>query len=305
MGCPDWPKCFGRLIPPINESQLPADYQDQFLEKRLKKAERFIKLLDNLGFHTLSERVKNDRELKVTHAYSRSTAYIEWINRLFGVLTGIFSLLAVISGASLKNPERKRFYWVLFGTFWVIFNGWLGSIVVDTNLIRGIVSTHYLAAYLAMGSFILALSKPNISPLNKNQTSILTISLALLFIELFLGTTTREIIDHLRQRDGYILNSATVWVPGTIFLIHRILGVLILLSNLYLLKLVKNNPSLKYFRKMQIAVLTLITVQIASGFINVFYDIPPAINIIHITVSAAIIGIQLRMKSTSKLLRLN
>ena len=49
MGCPDWPKCFGQLAPPMNAADLPENYQEIFLKKRLAKLERFTKTLDKFG----------------------------------------------------------------------------------------------------------------------------------------------------------------------------------------------------------------------------------------------------------------
>jgi len=41
MGCPDWPKCFNRIIPPTDVSQLPEGFEQHYVEGRIKKNERF------------------------------------------------------------------------------------------------------------------------------------------------------------------------------------------------------------------------------------------------------------------------
>ncbi|MFM9944568.1 MAG: COX15/CtaA family protein [Bacteroidia bacterium] len=295
MGCPDWPRCFGKAVPPTDESQLPENYKEQFLEKRLKKAERFTQLLNNLGFHKLAEKVKNDPQLKIAHPYNRKTAYIEWINRLFGALTGIFALLSIISGFAIRKEKSKQFRWVLFGTFWVIFNGWLGSVVVQTNLVPGIVTVHYAAAYLAMGGFIFALPKNQNLNFSSLQTHLLFASLLLLITEIFLGTTTREIIDTLKQNDNFELNARTVWIPGLVFSIHRLLGIILFGINLYFFYSLKKSGADKILLKFQTLIIFLFTLQIASGFTNVFYDIPALVNVIHISASAGVVGLQLWM----------
>lgn len=295
MGCPDWPKCFGQLAPPSDTLSLPADYRQQFLEKRLHKVERTINLLKSLGLKELAEKVANDPALKIAHPYDRKTAYIEYINRLFGVLTGIFSLLTFISALGLRKTHPGILRWSSMGLFWVIFNGWLGSIVVQTNLLPGVVTVHYAASYLSMGGFILALSPTLSVKLSSKHRRFILGSLIVSFIVMFMGTSTRESIDLLKQNDHFVLSNATVWVPGTIFLLHRLFGIVLFLANAYLWWQLRKDSTLIEITRVQTWVLILFTLQIISGFINVFYDIPAMINVVHIAASAAIVGLQFRV----------
>ena len=293
MGCPDWPKCFGQTIPPLDESQLPSDYKEQFLAKRLKKAEKFTTLLHQLGLHDLADKVKNDPNLKIAHPYNKSTAYTEWINRLFGVLTGIFSLLCLISARQFLGSNKKRFWWTFSGVFWVVFNGWLGSVVVDTNLVPGIVTAHYAAAYLAMGSFIAALPVSHPYILTKAKFNFLLFAILLMLTEVFTGTSTREILDKLQASENFVLSIDSVWLPGKIFNIHRFLGFAILIVNIYLLYSLRHQKPKSNFVKVQKWVVLLLIFQVLSGTFNTLLNIPALINVIHISASAAVIGLQL------------
>ena len=61
MGCPDWPKCFGRWIPPTEFSQLPSNYREIYGAK-----------------------------LKGEVEFNAVKTWIEYANRLLGVLVGFF-----------------------------------------------------------------------------------------------------------------------------------------------------------------------------------------------------------------------
>ena len=79
MGCPDWPKCFGRWIPPTSLSQLP-DYIDP---------EKFNLVL----------------------------AWVEYLNRLFGALVGLIILITFILGYIHFKKSKKVFVTITVAFF--------------------------------------------------------------------------------------------------------------------------------------------------------------------------------------------
>ena len=93
MGCPDWPKCFDRYIPPTDISQLPANYKQKYVEGRLKKNEKFAKYLESMGKAELADRIRHDKSITIPEEFNPTKTWVEYVNRLVGVLAGFILLL--------------------------------------------------------------------------------------------------------------------------------------------------------------------------------------------------------------------
>src|ERR1700730_15685948 len=139
MGCPDWPKCFGRYIPPVNSSELPKDYKQKYVSERVAKNQRFAKTLDLFGYGDLARRIREDKSILIPEEFNAAKTWTEYINRLIGEISGLFFVLVAIFSFSYRHENKLIPFLSVLNVLLVGFQAWLGSIVVSTNLVSGIV----------------------------------------------------------------------------------------------------------------------------------------------------------------------
>jgi cytochrome c oxidase assembly protein subunit 15 len=89
MGCPDWPKCFGNWVPPTSIEQLPPDYKESYSALREKKNVKFAKYLQVIGMTDTANKILNDQSILVEADFNAVKTWIEYLNRLVGVVIGL------------------------------------------------------------------------------------------------------------------------------------------------------------------------------------------------------------------------
>jgi len=235
MGCPDWPRCFGKWIPPTDASQLPADF-----EKYLSKQD-------------------------IDHTFNPYHTWIEYINRLFGVLLGVFAIIQ----AWLLFYKRKEqsTAWKLGITFLalVILTGLFGAIVVKLNLAHLSISVHLVFA-IVMLLVQLALwmnvnNKSAIVSADKTLYGLLWLFLFFIIVQSALGTTVRMHIDDISKALNYEQREKWLSTNDFSFLIHRTSSWVVLLAAIDLLRRGRKNIELRLniFVLFCIVILQMIT----------------------------------------------
>jgi cytochrome c oxidase assembly protein subunit 15 len=236
MGCPDWPKCFGQYIPPTDVSQLPANYKEVFKVEGKEIA-------DFNAFHT----------------------WVEYLNRLLGVVEGFAILGLLIAAFRIRKNHKKLWIGSVFTFILVLIIGWVGSKVVSSNLAPAKITLHMILA-LAM-SFMLVGMLFLVNAKNDNKKTRVDKGIFYFFIAYFiltllqiiLGTQVRQQIDVIAIQ---LQNThREVWMENLdeVFTFHKLMALLLLFAFIaaYLFWRRKIDSKLNVFFRMALVVLIL------------------------------------------------
>ncbi len=303
MGCPDWPKCFNRLIPPTDVSQLPADYEQHYIDGREKKNERFANTLEKLGFGELAYKIRHDETILVHEEFNAAKTWTEYINRLTGAVLGLFLLASFVLSFSFINNKKRIFYLSLFNLFLVFFQAWMGSIVVSTNLTPWVITVHMLLALVILAISIYTyfhakVYSERIVLLNKSSgilwIRVLAIAMVILtLIQVVIGTDIRESIDVISVNFKGLHRELWIAKLGDSFLWHRELALATIILNGLLFVMVRSRFS-KSSEHSQVvnAIIILLVIQTISGLILAYFGMPAYMQTVHLILSALVFGSQ-------------
>ena len=150
MGCPDWPKCFGYLIPPTERAQLDWKPGHKYTKGQVIILKEELRVA-NKNFSSSDSFDEDNWDLYTQHDYALFNPYhtwIEYLNRLLGALAGLAVLIMTV--LSFMNWKKSITYpfissLILLG---MGFQAWLGKTVVDSNLAPYRISIHMIMALL-------------------------------------------------------------------------------------------------------------------------------------------------------------
>ena len=301
MGCPDWPKCFDQYVPPTDVSELPADYQQKYVDRRVIKNERFAKSLDLLGYGDIAYRIRNDKSILKPDEFNAAKTWTEYINRLLGAVVGILLIVCVIVSRTYLKYRTRIFFWSLFNLILVGFQGWLGSIVVSTNLLSWIVTVHMLVAIAILGISIYTYYEAKVLR-DKNLLSgvssawikfLVYAGLLLTIVQITLGTEVREQIDMISSAMNGMNRTEWVQRVGMNFVYHRDLAILVVIVNTISFVLIRGRYLNHGYQYKYISyVLLLIAAQIATGLALSYMGLPPFAQAVHILLATMVFGCQ-------------
>jgi cytochrome c oxidase assembly protein subunit 15 len=300
MGCPDWPKCFGTWIPPTQASQLPVGYKEIYTAQRVAKNQRLAKTLERLGFKQVAGQIFAHPTQYIETDFNATKTWIEYVNRLLGALIGIFIFVTVVLALPYWRRDRPVF-WLAFASFLLTgFQGWLGSLVVSTNLLPELVTVHMALALLIVAMLIYAVDRSqqeklvttgSYSEVSGRLMPLLVLAAVCTFGQIVLGTQVREQIDIVAMASNYLGRAEWVERLGSLFKVHRSFSLVLLGLNLYIgYQLLKTRQV--HLQRLATAVMALLGVEILAGVVLAYLALPAAVQPIHLTVATVLFGVQ-------------
>lgn len=248
LGCPDWPHCFDRWIPPTEVSQLPPSIDPAL--------------------------------------FNFEKAWIEYINRLIGVFTGFLILATALVAWRDHRRQPAILNPSLLALFLVVLQGWLGGLVVRYHLDPRFVTVHLVLALLLLGVLMLAFLNSRSAPAPRIPSALAPwawATLGLVAVQILLGALVRGTIDLTAQTTPELPRASLLAQTDWLDPLHRTAALLVLAACALLAR--KGRP---HFPRLAWLPLGLALAQVSAGLGLAYLALPPPLQVIHIFLGSAL-----------------
>ncbi|MGE9270239.1 MAG: COX15/CtaA family protein [Verrucomicrobiales bacterium] len=284
LGCPDWPTCWGCLVPPWKVEQVDLDKID--FEKFQRKAER------------LGRDASSVTPEAILDSFTPRHVWTEFINRLCSLPVGFFSVATLI--AAFGRPRGQRVVWwtSLVSLILVLVNAAMGARVVYSGLSPGVLTVHMALAMLLMGLLAFTVwrgtDRPSCLPLREGTSgkvrAWVVVLLLLVVIEGIMGTQIREMTDEMaKAHDGAPRQQWIAELEGSaLYLAHRSFSWAILVVTL-LAYGVTRRASLGSPGRAAHVVLGMVLIQMILGVVMAQVHIYAAVQVLHVGLAGVLL----------------
>ncbi|MBU2904384.1 COX15/CtaA family protein [Arenibacter algicola] len=295
MGCPDWPKCFGYYIPPTDIAELQWQPEREFKKGQVIIVDEALWVAKE-SFSTSSTYNANNWAPYTKHDYAIFNPFHTWtefINRLFGALAGLGTLIMAIASFTYWKKQKSItiLSWVV--VFAMGIQAWLGATVVYSVLAPAKITIHMVMALFIVALILYLIHATNnkiksLQP-DKITRNLIIFVLFTTLVQVVLGTQVRQFVDV--QTDLYGEDAPNLWLnSATIsFYIHRSFSIIVVLLNLALaIRIYKLNLG---YSKIN-WVLALLLLEVISGMAMYYLDFPFASQPLHLVLASVLFGFQ-------------
>jgi cytochrome c oxidase assembly protein subunit 15 len=293
MGCPDWPKCFGYYIPPTDISTVQLEVGRTYSKGQMVIHNDTLWITES-EFTYNNEFWKtnfgSEAALKVypKHQYAEFNAFHTWTEYINRLLTGLLGLpILVMTFFALFYYRKSNDYWPIvysvIAIVMIIFEAWLGKMVVDKNLNTSTITLHMVGSLGILLSLLFLIRRTSDLP---NITLPATLRKALSFfflihlVQLLMGTQVRESVDLLLE-NGIGRNILIENLPVG-FKIHRSFSILIVIlaTMIYLqYSRLENKPRKLFY------LFIVLGFEILFGIGMAYFGVPIALQPLHLLFS--------------------
>ncbi|MDQ2656422.1 MAG: COX15/CtaA family protein [Bacteroidota bacterium] len=290
MGCPDWPRCFGNWVPPTDVSQLPPDYKETYADYRHQKNLKFARYLRVIGMGSTADKLLSDESVLIESDFNPTKTWIEYFNRITGVIIGFLIFLVFVYSLKFWNSDRKLTILSFLTLVLVSFQGWLGSFVVSSNLTPWTITVHMFLALVIVAMLVYLVHTTSGESNEVYSVSAywwLVACIAVVLVQILLGTHVREAIDAVART-----TERQDWISavGETFTIHRSFSWAVVLVHAGLVfSLLSDKKRLKGFVP---GLIVLIVVTLLTGIGMAWFAVPPFLQPLHLLLATICFGVQ-------------